>query len=499
MRIVVNLLVLSTLLSGCSLPGTVSRNASDAAITECIDLMAQVNQRIDDAKVNDAQHARINSFPYLRVNRFLSEFRLQSFNPDAFHFWLDQMQSLTLADWQIELANLDITNRQFIYDNYPAINNKQALLSSLDQCSHTLRLSDFHDNANKARLIDLAVVPDSYNTWQRAIGLYPLTAWFFRAGIYDWHQETQTVFNQALSELPVKGTLQRYFYKINNNSNTDVAGILKHSNHNPLSIPLPSEKQLEQLFDYFAPVFEIDSVDNNDKIGRIKLTQDATPLVDTSIAQVYRHVSRTHLNKQTLLQLNYTIWFPARPKTSNWDLLGGQIDGITWRVTLSTDGRPLVFDTMHNCGCYHLFFPTQFVEQKNQSLSLSEPAFIPQSLHWSDEKRVVVRIASGNHYIQRVSLEDKAEVTGNHAYQLQELDTLRSLPVNQQQHQSLYDESGIIRSSLRGERYLFWPMGITEPGAMRQWGTHATAFTGKRHFDDARLLERYFIIKAEIQ
>jgi hypothetical protein len=35
-------------------------------------------------------------------------------------------------------------------------------------------------------------------------------------------------------------------------------------------------------------------------------------------------------------------------------------------------------------------------------------------------------------------------------------------------------------------------MGIVDSGAMRQWGTHATAFIGRRHFDDARLIERRF-------
>jgi len=27
---------------------------------------------------------------------------------------------------------------------------------------------------------------------------------------------------------------------------------------------------------------------------------------------------------------------------------------------------------------------------------------------------------------------------------------------------------------------------------MRQWGHHATEFIGRRHFDDAYLMERYF-------
>jgi hypothetical protein len=44
----------------------------------------------------------------------------------------------------------------------------------------------------------------------------------------------------------------------------------------------------------------------------------------------------------------------------------------------------------------------------------------------------------------------------------------------------------------RRERFFFWPMGVPEPGAMRQWGHYATAFVGRRHFDDARLFEPLF-------
>ncbi|WP_417567869.1 hypothetical protein [Marinobacter sp.] len=44
----------------------------------------------------------------------------------------------------------------------------------------------------------------------------------------------------------------------------------------------------------------------------------------------------------------------------------------------------------------------------------------------------------------------------------------------------------------RLERFLLWPTGVLSPGGMRQWGRHATAFIGKRHFDDPDLLNRYF-------
>jgi hypothetical protein len=36
-------------------------------------------------------------------------------------------------------------------------------------------------------------------------------------------------------------------------------------------------------------------------------------------------------------------------------------------------------------------------------------------------------------------------------------------------------------------------MGIASAGAMRQWGRHATAFVGRRHFDDADLFEKRFV------
>jgi hypothetical protein len=35
-------------------------------------------------------------------------------------------------------------------------------------------------------------------------------------------------------------------------------------------------------------------------------------------------------------------------------------------------------------------------------------------------------------------------------------------------------------------------MGIASAGAMRQWGHHATAFVGQRHFDEADLINWRF-------
>ena len=60
----------------------------------------------------------------------------------------------------------------------------------------------------------------------------------------------------------------------------------------------------------------------------------------------------------------------------------------------------------------------------------------------------------------------------------------------------MFGPDGLVAGSERAERWLFWPMGIASAGAMRQWGHHATAFVGRRHFDDADLIERRFVIPA---
>ena len=77
-------------------------------------------------------------------------------------------------------------------------------------------------------------------------------------------------------------------------------------------------------------------------------------------------------------------------------------------------------------------------------------------------------------------------------YALLDEDTLRSLPTAEGGHRSAFWSSGIMPGTERGERALFWPMGIASPGAMRQWGRHPTAFVGRRHFDDPRLLAERF-------
>jgi hypothetical protein len=157
---------------------------------------------------------------------------------------------------------------------------------------------------------------------------------------------------------------------------------------------------------------------------------------------------------------------------------------------LGTDGLPLVYDTMHPCGCYHMFFPTARVKQLPAQQPVLEWAFVPQQLpEMAAAQRVVVRIESRTHYVVGVRADSGA---AGIAYQFADDNDLRALPVAGGETRSAFGQDGIVPGTERAERFLFWPMGIANSGAMRQWGTHATAFIGRRHFDDATLIERRF-------
>ncbi len=174
-------------------------------------------------------------------------------------------------------------------------------------------------------------------------------------------------------------------------------------------------------------------------------------------------------------------------------MLAGRLDGVVIRVTLSAEGDPLLYDSIHPCGCYHMFFPTPRVQAQRAPDGAGEWAFVPVALplHTVGE-RLAVRVASRSHYLVNVTL-DQAGAT--HGYTLMPEDELRTLP-NVAGTRSAYGPDGLISGTARGERLFFWPMGIPSAGAMRQWGHHATAFVGRRHFDDADLIEKRFRIVA---
>jgi hypothetical protein len=366
-----------------------------------------------------------------------------------------------------------------------------------------------------------------------------LTRYPFASGIRRFEAERSAVFASAEAALPIPATPRASAPLTRATSllllppaqplaaalsTYQIRSMLAPPPQDPLRVPTPTPEQAQQLLAHFAPSFRLAIESEDDKPGALTwqpgITPDApdTLEVDTHTPVVYSQLARTRYAAHSLLQLVYTLWFPARPAAagSTLDLLAGKLDGITWRVTLAPDGTPLVYDTIHPCGCYHMFFPTPSAQAKPAPQPGIEWAFIPQTLpHLTAQQQLVVHVAAGTHYIDRVSIEPtpltaNTPATAAH-YAWRSYDSLRSMPTSaympspapgaqnprspaasQATHRSIFGPDGFIAGTDRGERFIFWPMGIPRAGAMRQWGKHATAFVGRRHFDDAALLEKRF-------
>lgn len=480
-RLVTSIVLL--LLAGCAVTSTLRSPAADPATAQCLNLYAAVDQAVAGHGVRPSYPVRIKGFPYLRVNRFLASYRDQYLNTAGLETWLERLAELDFQARAVELSSLPEDLKTELAQR-PA--NTNDLSAALAACSLKLRNHDLNSPERLARLREQASVPSEYRTYYQIVGLYPLTIFPVHYGIYRWHQETHRLFTRyPLETLPVEGELHRFRpprKRVEPLSPADLP-------HDSLDIPDPDPDQLRTLFAVHAPIWEIDVAGDFDRPGEPFWRTDGIPSADPGTPVTYRYTSHTRWQGRVLLQLNYLIWFSRRPLTGPLDIYGGALDGLIWRVTLDEKGNPLIYDSIHPCGCYHKFFPTRALQLRPQAKNLPEPPLVPQPAPSPKPgERLVVRVESGTHYIQRVYTDRATGIP----YVWRDYRALYAVPVEGNGRRSLFGPDGLVPGAERAERWILWPMGIPSPGGMRERGHHATAFVGRRHFEDVDLFERLF-------
>ncbi len=460
------------LLAGCATVGRAPMpEEAPVAARECARLFEQVEEAVSAADVRDDEAHVLEGHPWLRSNRFLASFR-DSARGEGLDHWLELMGRLDDRARSHEMANLPREARAGLGEDVPG---------RLADCRDSLVMFDRSRPGRVAQIRTAAEVPDAYITWRRVLGLYPLPGWFILQGVEDWQEEERIRFRDP----PELSSVRRFAPKEAAAPEPGrVEQWLEEASDNPLGIPLPEPTLARRLFQAFAPDFVVETRGPHDRPG-VPVREPGGVTVDPEPV-VYGRLSHTRYRERSLLQLNYMVWFSERPRTGPFDMLGGRLDGVVWRVTLAPDGRPLLYDSMHACGCYHMAFPTGRLEPRPPPDGLQEPLLVPRDAP-GGEGRMALYLASGTHYL--VGIERGGRGEGDAVqYEIRDYHDLRSLPGGR----GLFGEHGIVPGTDRREEVFFWPTGVRAPGAMRQWGTHATAFVGKRHFDDPDLIERYF-------
>jgi hypothetical protein len=418
----------------------------------------------------DAQYHRLPGFIGLRSDRVLAALGANASSPQQRRQWLHYLAERDAEASRIEIAQLPAIQRQDW--NMPV---RQA---ALDACRAQQIEHLSGDPKAFIRAVEAAQVPDDYRDWARTLGFYPLFKPILRRGIAAWQQAA------AQATAPEDGAHWLSYQPIPVPAQT-LPLIL---DEDELGLPQADARQLDALFARHAPRLKIKQAGRSDRIGspyyRHDGSRDFTPLQ----ARLYQHKSWSQLHGQWHLQLIYQLWFSQRPKPHALDLYGGELDGLLWRVTLDRQGNALLYDSIHPCGCWHSFYlPADSSLQVRQSAG--EEARLSQRLRVNGDTAPTLWLSAGEHRLQWVDAR-RSPYPSVH-YQRQALDQLRGLPHPQGQR-SLYASDGLVPGSERLERWLLWPSGVASPGAMRQWGNHATAFIGRAHFDDPYLLGRYF-------
>jgi hypothetical protein len=459
----------------------------------CLSWYQQFDTVLAEHELIDPSAAKIPGFPYLRADRFLASFRHQPLSDAAHEQWLEQMRQLDESLRLSEAANLPQAAAKAVLAEAPL---PGALEQVLRQCGGRLVKAALQRPESRPLLRLNLKVPDTYRSWQRLADAYWLMQYPARMALDRLHRNLAASFKQPLEELPVQGRLIRYAPQpAGFLTSAEIAAMLHAAYQNPLGMPALADENLERLFNQFAPVWEIDTRNDTDKIGRGYLTGQGEPRIDVRHPVVYRKQAYTRRHGRILLQLIYQIWLPAREKTGWTDLYGGDLDSVIWRVTLSPEGVPIAYDSIHACGCYYLLFPGpghRSVAPKDGAEKVLSPKHIDAV---QPGQRLLLRLEARTHYLQQTVAIPEAVHTSAAFYETRPYESLLSLSLPDKSRRSLFGRDGTIAASARPERYLFWPYGVPSPGAMRQWGMHAIAFTGRRHFDDPFLLEN--LIAAE--
>lgn len=464
-------LCLIVLLTGCAALPPPPRDPAAAA---CLDLYEAVDAAVERAGVRPSYPRRVPGFPYLRVDRHLAAYRDRPLAGPELAAWWQAMAALDQEARALELAALSLAELERLDALDPA-----PLPAALGDCATRLGTTDLADPRRLAALGRAARVPSDYRPLNRVLGLYPLSALPVSLGIARYQRETLAIF--AGPAPPLRGRLLRYRPPPGPAAAPPPAA-------DGLGRPRPEPLPLAALFAAHAPVFEIDTAGDFDRPGMPVWVKDR-PTVDPAVPAVYRYVSYTRWQGRPLLQLNYLIWFAGRPLEGPLDILGGALDGLLWRVTLGPDGAPLLYDSIHPCGCYHMFFPGPGLRLRAAAGALPEPPLLPRPApRPGPGQRLVLRLASGSHYLQQV-YADRAAGT---PWLWRDYGELYATPVAGGGRRSLFGPDGLVPGSERLERWLLWPMGIPSPGAMRERGHHAVAFVGRRQFEDPGLLESLF-------
>jgi hypothetical protein len=193
----------------------------------------------------------------------------------------------------------------------------------------------------------------------------------------------------------------------------------------------------DHTIDAFVPVFLVQEADKSyNRIGMPQVRVDAsgglTVHVDPSQAALFVGRQDFRTTKGQYCNLIFRVHFEKVPFSfSEWHLGAGNNTGLIVVVTLNRDNKAVLVTTVHTCGCYLAFIPTDTLppesrpgnwpKQNHRIYGKTLPAVIGTPKD-GESSRILIVIAGGSHRVSEVKLVDLENIMAH--YPLNEMETL---------------------------------------------------------------------------
>lgn len=224
----------------------------------------------------------------------------------------------------------------------------------------------------------------------------------------------------------------------------------------------------QTLLGRYAPVFFVEN--HGAAYNRIgtpwaAITPDKkeTVSVDPNRPTIYTRQRVFATPGGTYTNLVYRVHFAEIP--GGWApfyLGAGQNIGLLVIVTLNSRDQPVLYTTVHTCGCYLAFIPTSFLPdkawpegwQKGRQPVYSEtlPGFLDFRGTSPEQSRTLIVLRDGTHRVKDVRLRntDALRAGPRVAAAFQPLSALEKLPVENGATTSFYESSGARTGYVKG-------------------------------------------------
>lgn len=225
----------------------------------------------------------------------------------------------------------------------------------------------------------------------------------------------------------------------------------------------------QSLLSHFHPIFLIEKQHNSyNRIGTAKagLLDDGKEkvYVDPNEATVYAEERTFKTSTATFTNLIYRIHFSETPFGMFPFQIGmGSNVGLFVIITLNNLEQPVLYTTVHTCGCYLAFIPTTYLPKKNYPQDWPEktqvvysetlPSLIDHQKGTPRDPQLIVMLKDASHRIKNLWLSDRSSIKGyaTRPIKKQPLASLEKLPlVGSNRVTSFYETTGERTGYVKG-------------------------------------------------